>query len=98
MIQNLLSLTGAILRMARLTSGGKRAGVGAVMRERASGTVFATPGMCFVVKHEEPALASMRAISRMIALRGLDLLVPFSMALRAARLSDLISNRVQAGA
>ena len=54
--------------------------------------------MCFVVKHEDPALASMRAISRMTAFKDLDLLVPFSMALRAAKLSDLISKREHAGA
>ena len=39
----------------------------------------------------------MREISRMTALSGLDLLLPFSKALRAARLSDLISKRVSEG-
>ena len=84
--------------MARLTSCGHWDGQGAVARDSASGTELATPGMCFVVKHEDPALASMRAISRMTAFKDLDLLVPFSMALRAAKLSDLISKREQAGA
>ena len=88
----MLSLFGATQRSAS-TSRGHWAGHGAVTSDSASGTVFATPGACFVVKHEEPALASMRAISRMTEFSDLDLLVPFSMVLRGAKLSDLISKR-----
>ena len=83
--------------MTPLRAAGIAEGHGPLSLDSASGKKFATPRMCLVTKNKAPEVAPMSAISLMTALSGGALLLPFSMAFRAAKLSDLISKRVRVG-
>ena len=92
--QNAASLMGGQFWITPLSVSGNGTGLGAVSLDNASGSELATPGMWFVMGSGAPCSASVRAISLIISLSGFALLLPFSMALRADRLSDFISIRV----